>query len=253
MIFVAAGTQDGRELAGYLLNQGYDVTASVISQYGQSLLKAYQGIKINDKPLDESGLTDYLRKNGVKCFVDASHPYAANISSNAMAACKKCEIPYIRFEREVSQLKYDKAYYVADYKSAAKKAGELGENIFLTTGSRTLSIFSKADELVGCRLICRILPEAEVVKGARELGFTPDNIIAMQGPFSRELNRELFVKYNADVVVTKNSGSMGGTDTKFEAARDLELPLVIIDRPKMKYTNIANSFQDILSFVRENV
>ena len=51
MIFVAAGTQDGRELAGYLLKMGYEVVASVVSAYGESLLKQYQGIKINCEPM----------------------------------------------------------------------------------------------------------------------------------------------------------------------------------------------------------
>jgi len=251
MIFVAAGTQDGRELAGYLLEKGYDVVASVVSQYGQALLQSYPGIKINDKPLDEAGLREYLDNNKVECFVDASHPYAANISSNAMAACAKCGVPYIRFERETSPLDYAKAHYVTDYKSAAQKAGELGENIFLTTGSRSLAIFAQSEALKQKRIVCRILPEPEVIKEARELGFTPDNIIAMQGPFSQELNKELFIKYGADVVVTKNSGALGGADTKFAAVKELNLPLVVIDRPKVAYTNVTDSYEGVLEFIEK--
>lgn len=249
MIFVAAGTQDGRELAGYLLEKGYDVVASVVSQYGQALLQTYPGIKINDKPLDEAGLREYLANNKVECFVDASHPYAANISVNAMAACGKSGVPYIRFERKVSPLDYDKAYYVTDYKEAAQRAGELGKSIFLTTGSRSLAVFAQAKALKNKRIVCRILPEPEVIKEARQLGFTPDNIIAMQGPFSKELNKELFVKYEADVVVTKNSGALGGADTKFAAVKELDLPLVVIDRPKVAYTNVTDSYEGVLEFV----
>ncbi|ORT99542.1 Cobalt-precorrin-6x reductase [Anaerovibrio sp. JC8] len=249
MIFVAAGTQDGRELAGYILSRGYEVVASVVSQYGQELLQSYKGIKVNDRPLDEAGFVEYFRENDVKCFVDASHPYAANISTNAMKACEQAGVPYIRYERAMSHLDYDKAYYVNGYEEAAVKAGELGKNVFLTTGSRSLPIFAKSEALGDARIVCRILPESGVVKEARELGFTPDNIIAMQGPFSKELNKELFIKYNADVVVTKNSGSLGGADTKFDAVKELGLPLVIIDRPKIQYSNVTDSFDGVLDFL----
>ena len=250
MIFIAAGTQDGRELAGFILEYGYEVTASVVSEYGEELLNRYKGIKVNNKAMDEAGFVEYFTLNKVECFVDASHPYAANISTNAMKACEKCGVPYIRYERASSQLDYDKAYYVESVEAAAEKAGELGKHVFLTTGSRSLPVFAKAAALKDCDVVCRILPEPEVVREARELGFSPNHIIAMQGPFSKELNKELFIKYNADVVVTKNSGTLGGADTKFAAVKELNLPLVIIDRPKVEYTNVSDSFDVVMEFIK---
>lgn len=250
MIFVAAGTQDGRELAGYLLQQGYEVTASVVSQYGESLLQQYKGLKINSTPLDEAALIDYFQQQGITLCVDASHPYAANVSQNAMSACEKTGIPYIRYERSLSRLDYSKAHYAEDYQQAAKQAAQLGDCIFLTTGSRNLAAFARCPELQEKRLVCRILPETEVLGEARELGFSPGDIVAMQGPFSLQLNKELFLKYGAQVVVTKNSGTTGGTDTKFAAAMELGLPLVIIDRPQLAYTNKAEAFPEVLEFVR---
>ena len=71
MIFVAAGTQDGRELAGFLLEKGQSVTASVVSRYGEELLSRYPGIVINDRPLDEAALAEYCRAHGVAVFVNA--------------------------------------------------------------------------------------------------------------------------------------------------------------------------------------
>ena len=253
MIFVLAGTKDGRELAGYLLQQGYKVTASVISQYGETLLQQYYGMDINCKPLEADDFVVYCESHGVKLFVDASHPYAANVSINAMEACKKANIPYIRYERQQTPLNYDKAFYVENYQQAAAKAAELGEHIFLTTGSRNLATFAKAPEMANKHVICRVLPEPEIVAMAQELGFTPGDIIAMQGPFSLELNKELFKKYQAQVVVTKNSGNTGGTDTKFQAAIELDLPLVIIDRPKVNYSQKAESFQQVLDFVKKEL
>ena len=88
MIFVLAGTQDGRELVRLLLENGYDVAASVVSRYGGELLAHACGQKclINDKPLDEQALQAYMRTQQISLLVDASHPYAANVSRNAMAA-----------------------------------------------------------------------------------------------------------------------------------------------------------------------
>jgi len=71
----------------------------------------------------------------------------------------------------------------------------------------------------------------------------------MQGPFSRELNRSMYEKYHADVIVTKNSGTIGGTDEKFQAAEDLGLPVVVIDRPVLDYPHMAHTFEEIQTFV----
>ena len=252
MIFVAAGTQDGRELVGQLLQAGHRVIASVVSSYGEQLLLRYgtDQLQVNDVPLDETALRTYLKEHAVRCFIDASHPYAVNVSIYAMAACRQLHIPYIRYERQVSAIAYAKLFRVQTYEEAANQAALLGKRIFLTTGSRNLACFMQSPAIAGCSLTIRVLPVPEVLAACTELGFTPANIIAMQGPFSAGLNQELFKKYEADVIVTKNSGTLGGTDTKLEAAMQLELPVVMIDRPKLCYTNITYSFAGVFDFIQ---
>lgn len=251
MIFVAAGTQDGRELAGAILDAGYDVTASVVSQYGKSLLAAYPNMQINDVPLDRAALESYLAGHGVRCFVDASHPYAENVSQNAMDACRTQHVPYIRYERAETPIEYAQLYRVTSYEDAAKVAASLGNKIFLTTGSRRLHIFKQSEALRDKQLTIRVLPDSEVLRECEELGFSPKEIIAMQGPFSEALNVELYRKYGAEVIVTKNSGTVGGTDTKMAAAMTLSLPLVVIDRPAIAYDRLAKDFEGVLTFLKE--
>ena len=82
---------------------------------------------------------------------------------------------------------------------------------------------------------------------------TPKDIIALQGPFTREFNREMFRQYGADVIITKNSGTIGGTDTKFSAADDLGLPVILVDKPAIKYDNLAVDFDTVIKFVASHI
>lgn len=250
-IFLIAGTEDGRKLAALLTQKNFDVTASVVSDYGRKLLESCAGVKINDKPLDRSELEKILRAESFDCLVDASHPYAKNISANAIDATQAAKIFYVRYERAEVNFDYEKIFRVESYEAAALKASRLGKNIYLTTGSRNLKIF--VDLLGDCNLTARILPTAEVLAQCESLGLTPKQIVAMQGPFSVELNVELFRHAAAQVIVTKNSGQIGGADTKLEAAKFLGLPVVMIDRPQISYPNKAETFDDVLKFITENL
>lgn len=252
-IFLIAGTEDGRKLAEFLAGHGHDVTASVVSEYGRKILEQYDKIKINDKKLDAPELEKILGEGNFNILVDASHPYAANVSQNAIDACHGAQIFYVRYERAEIKTSYEKIHRVESYEEAAVKSAELGKNIFLTTGSRNLKIFLQSDALKNCNITARILPTAEVIAECEKIGLTPKQIIAVQGPFSTALNVELFRHANAEVVVTKNSGQIGGADTKIAAAEILNLPVVMIDRPKIFYPNVAATFEEVLNFVQFSI
>lgn len=248
-IFLTAGTEDGRKLAEFLTRHGHNVTVSVVSEYGKKILQQYNDIEINDKSLNAAELTENLRGK-FDMLVDATHPYAVNVSQNAIDACKSAEIPYIRFERPEVEVNAENIFRVDGYESAAIKAAELGKNIFITTGSRNLKKFIESPALKNCNLTVRILPTAEVLKECESYGLTPKQIIAMQGPFTTELNAETFKHCRADVIITKNSGKVGGADTKLAAAKILNLPVVMINRPKIFYPNIAKTFDEVLNFIQ---
>ena len=249
-IFLIAGTEDGRKLAAFLADKNFDVTASVVSDYGRKLLETCAGVKINDKPLDCDELEKILRAERFSCLVDASHPYAQNISANAINATKFAQILYVRYERAEVAFDYEKIFHVDSYEAAAVKASEFGKNIYLTTGSRNLKVF--VERLKDCNLTVRLLPTAAVLMQCEELGLTPKQIVAMQGPFTTALNVELFRHASAEVIVTKNSGQIGGADTKLEAAKFLGLPVVMIDRPKISYPNKAETFDDVLRLITDS-
>lgn len=259
-VFVFAGTADGRALVAALLERGVPVTASVVSRYGAELLEAAQtkghDLVINDEPLDETAFVAYAKAHAIRAIVDASHPYAVNVSQNAMAAAQALGLPYVRYERDLTELTKSglpakDLHIVHSYEEAAETAAALGDVVFLTTGSRNLKAFAEASALKqpGKTIIARVLPTPDVIAQCIHLGIAPGEIVALQGPFSTALNRELFLRYHADVVVTKNSGSVGGTDTKLAAAAELGLPVVVIDRPKLAYPQMARTFEEIEAFL----
>ena len=245
-IFIAAGTRDGRELAFFLLEKNFDVVISVTSEYGRKILQENlpADVEINSRPLPPDELEKFLLDRDIKIFVDASHPFAENISTHAIDICKKNSINYIRYERPA--VYSENVIHVADYFSAAVEAKKF-TNIFLTTGSKTLQIF--VDELKDRNIIARVLPTPDVIQKCLDLGLQPKNIVAMQGKFTKDLNRALFENYSADVVITKESGEIGGVDTKIDAANELGIPVIMIDRPKIDYPTIASSFDEVLKII----
>jgi precorrin-6A/cobalt-precorrin-6A reductase len=98
MILVLAGTKDGREIAERLKLKGFEVIASTVTDYGASLFS--EGIKVHKGALDELSLIDFIYKNYIDVVVDATHPFAKDVSINAINACNKTGIKYIRYERE---------------------------------------------------------------------------------------------------------------------------------------------------------
>lgn len=250
MIFVASGTQDGRGLVDFLLKQNYKIMASVVTDYGKVLLPKHDNLIINDHKLDEEAMQECLKEHQITAFVDATHPYAVNVSNTAMKVCANLDIPYIRYEREVTPLpEYAKLHVVKTYEEAASLAMQLGENIFLTTGSNRLALFADEAKKAQKHIIARVLPAIASLEICQNAGVLPRDIVAIQGPFSEELNMALYEKYKSDVVVMKNSGTLGGTETKLTAGIKLGLDIVIIDRPRIEYTNITHDYNSVGLFV----
>ncbi|MHB1420522.1 MAG: precorrin-6A reductase [Bacillota bacterium] len=230
MFLVLAGTSEGREIASILAINGYEV----LSVTG------------------ESGFCKIIENNTFQLVIDTSRPFPESISSLAKDFCRRQNIPYIRFVREEVELPENPMLFpVYTFEQAAEKATEFGTTIFMTTGSYNLELFLRHPKLSGKRVVVRILPDHKVIAKVQALGVAPRDIVAMQGPFSKEMNRITFKMYNASVIVTKDSGRAGGIDTKIAAALDLKIPVVIVKRPKLleKDGDIVHSYEQVLEKV----
>jgi precorrin-6A/cobalt-precorrin-6A reductase len=255
VIWVLAGTKDGRELAAALANVlNEPVLVSVVSEYGKQLAEL-PNVKVIVGKLDGLAMTKVIDEYGITLLVDASHPYAVQVTAAAEQVCLNLAIVYLRYERPPVPLPdYEKLVVVPTVAVAAQVAAGLGQVVFLTTGSRSLVAFAQAPALANHRLIARVLPDIAVLTECFALGFTPQNIVALQGPFSHKLNVALFADYGADVIVMKNSGTIGGSDSKLSAAIELKLAVVVIDRPVASKISPSLAFSDpqiLLKYIEE--
>lgn len=252
MIFFMAGTSDARELALTLRQHGYPLVASVVTDSAAKSLQEV-GLKVRTGRLNLIAMTETLINLGAAVFVDASHPFAEEAHRTAMAAAENCRIPYIRFEREAREYGDQPGVTLVDtYEQAAEIAVQKKGSIMLTTGSKTLQVFAR--RLNGdpeIRLVARMLPREDNMEKCEQLGLEQKNIVAMQGPFSRELNEALYKHYGTTLMITKESGQVGAVDEKAQAALDMGIEVVIIGRPKIAYGDSFSTFAGVLEEVKQ--
>ncbi|MEJ8555285.1 cobalt-precorrin-6A reductase [Tepidibacter sp. Z1-5] len=233
MILVLGGTSDSLKICDLLNKMGKSYILSVATEYGREISKKYCKY-INVARLDKYGMIKFIKQNNIETIVDATHPYALEVSQNAMDASYENNIKYIRYERSSSNiLEHESIIKVNNIKEACNVANKIGENIFLSTGSKNLGEFVK--NLKNKNIIARVLPTSEVLKSCEDLGLKAHNIVAMKGPFSYDINKSLYKFYNCDLVITKESGIAGGFEEKLRASIDSNIKTIVILRPTLDY------------------
>ncbi|MBE6908502.1 MAG: precorrin-6A reductase [Ruminococcaceae bacterium] len=226
-IVVFGGTTEGRELSHLLAARGAAVTVCVATEYGAEEQGNCTGVTVltGRKTRDEMAA---LLSGAAGC-VDATHPYAVEASANIRDACEAARVPYLRLLRAAGDGAEANRIVVADAREAAAYLAGTTGNILLTTGSKELGAFAALD--VG-RLYPRVLPSREGIAACEAAGIAHRNIIAMQGPFSRELNEALIRQLQIRYVVTKDGGTAGGYPEKARAAAACGAELIVLRRPK---------------------
>ncbi len=193
---------------------------------------------MNDSPyadvrmgrLTEPEMEKLIRDEAETVF-DATHPYAAVVSENIRKACVAAGREYVRVLRGNADT--DENGAVIPFESAADCAAALREtegNILLTTGSKELHIYA-SDPCVRDRLFVRVLPSEESIRLCSEAGIAGRQVIAMQGPFSKEMDLAVIRQFDIRLMVTKASGRTGGFEEKIEAAIEAGIPVYLIGRP----------------------
>jgi precorrin-6A/cobalt-precorrin-6A reductase len=250
LVWVLAGTTEGREVIALLKKKGYRVVATTTTDYGESLAReAGADVSLRGR-LSLQEMVALIRERGVTHVVDATHPFAQEASMNAMEACRRTGIPYLRLERGEVRADSPLVHRCRSFHEAAEKAVGLGSRVFCALGSSNLEVFVRAAN-GRSRVIARVLPTVEALEKCRSLGLEPRDIVAIQGGGSLELNKALLKECGADVLVTKESGSVGAVDSKVKAALSLGLPVVLISRPEMGYPEAVEEYDEVVRWLRK--
>lgn len=235
-ICIFAGTTEGRRLAEFLSVQPVSVTACVATEYGETLLPDAENLRVLAGRMPIGDIKEMLEKTPFDLVIDATHPYAASITESISSACLATGTEYLRLLREASCLKGvlgGGIVYVDDAEQAVGFLNTVEGNIFLTTGSKEISKYSKLNGF-GERVYARVLPAEASLKACLDAGLGPSHIIAMQGPFSEEMNAAMLKAVSALWLVTKDGGAAGGFGAKISAAEKAGVRTVVIGRPPQR-------------------
>lgn len=233
-IMIFAGTVDGRDLANQLVDAGLEVYVSVATEYGASLYEACANLHVSAKRRSLEEMVSYIEEVAPKVIVDVTHPYAVHVTKNIKEACEQTQVPYLRLLRKEGEGINDKdsqLIYVESVEDAASYLEDTKGNIFVTTGSKELHKFTKLTDFQE-RVYARVLSLPSVVEDCSKLGIQGKHLMCMQGPFSYEMNVAMLNSVNASYLVTKDSGSQGGIEEKYQAAFDMGVKVIVIGRPK---------------------
>ncbi|MBQ2801360.1 MAG: precorrin-6A reductase [Lachnospiraceae bacterium] len=248
-ILIFAGTTEGRKLSECLAASGISHTICVATEYGEVVLKEHPLRKVHCGRMHTEEIKEFIEKGSFDAVVDATHPYADVITENIKTAMEGMDIPYLRLKRELDEQHTDgNVRYFLTNEACAKVLEEMEGNILLTTGSKELSKYC-VSENVKSRLYVRVLPGIESLSICMKQGIKGKQIIAMQGPFTTEMNEAMIHQYAISCLVTKQSGMSGGYSEKKEAARRAGIPVFVIGRPKEEagysFKEICNKLEKI--------
>ena len=227
-ILLFAGTTEGRELAAFLVRRQIPFTACVATPAGAGALPESPFCRVRTGRLDAGEMEELMRAEGTGIAVDATHPYAALVSENIRAACRAAGCEYVRLRRAAAPGAGHAA--VEDISAAVQFLAGTEGNILAAAGSSALEALTA---LPGWkeRVWVRLLPVPEALEAASSLGYSPDHLILMQGPFGEELNTAMLRQVDAAWMLTKESGRAGGFPEKERAAAAAGARLVVIGRP----------------------
>ncbi|MFE5093355.1 cobalt-precorrin-6A reductase [Streptomyces sp. NPDC056638] len=226
-ILILGGTTEARQLAAELTGPGGDATVRITTSLAGRVTRPRMpagGVRIGGFG-GAPGLADWLRTHSVDTVVDATHPFAGGISANAAAAAHATGTALFALRRPGwTAGPGDRWHPADDLAHAAAQLSALGRRIFLTTGRLGLAAFATAPGADTLHFLVRSVepPEPPLPRDT--------DVLLDRGPYTVEGETVLLRDRAIDVLVTKDSGGPA-TAAKLTAARNLDLPVVVVRRP----------------------
>lgn len=259
MIYIFGGTTEGRRLVEVFERNKIPAKYFVATEYGEDILGKTEWVQVEQGRKNKDEMMEMLSREEVEMVLDATHPFATVVSQNIKESCKICDVKYLRIRRESQKpdrthrqadnetgegvgQKKEKILYFQEIAKIVEYLNARPGNILLTTGSKQIRAF---DALERERLYARVLPDLDSIHACVEAGIKKGQILAMQGPFSKELNASLLRNYRCDYLVTKESGSVGGFLEKIEGAMLADATVLVLGRPSVEEGMTVEEFLNV--------
>ncbi|QKT07361.1 cobalt-precorrin-6A reductase [Gordonia sp. X0973] len=242
-VLILGGTGEAREVAQRLVADRVPVISSLAGRVANPRLPVGEVRSGGFGGVD--GLVTWLREHRPSAVVDATHPFAQQISRHATTACGEAEIPLLRLLRPAwTPVDGDRWVVVPDIAAAARAVAESdARRVMLTTGRQDVGAFAAID---GKEFLIRVVdPPSGPLPPHRE-------ILRSRGPYGLDEERALLVDHDIDLLVTKNSGG-GLVEAKLVAARELGLPVIVVDRPAESCETVVSTVDEAVAWIKRGV
>lgn len=247
-VWLIGGTSDSATIARMLAAETGSLVVTVATETAQALYSPTTEVVIGC--MNQVAMQSFCLQHQIIAVVDASHPYAVEVSSQAIAVSTQLNIPYLRYERsnyQVSPVSNNAAVIELNSFEQLLAGDYLSQQrVLLTVGCKALPQFKSWQSRA--TLFARVLPKVASLKTALESGFTSDRIVAIRPPLSIAIETALWRQWNISLVVTKASGTAGGEDIKRQVAANLGISLIIVARPKIAYPQQTSILPEVLTF-----
>ncbi|MCF4965751.1 cobalt-precorrin-6A reductase [Nostoc sp. CMAA1605] len=192
-----------------------------------------------------AGLADYLRQMQIDLLIDATHPFANQISWNAATAANQINIPRLMLTRPAwEKVAGDRWLEVDNHQAAAQILAKQAKRVFLTVGRQELAAFAHLQHI--WFLMRMIDPPSDGTF------IPPGEILCDRGPFTLEDERKILTQYKIDTIVSKNSGGKA-TYPKIIAAREQGIPVVIVNRPPIPPGEQVAKVEDAITWLLQKI
>lgn len=247
-IWLIGGTGDSAAIAKATL-QSYPslrVVITVTTPSAEGLYPQAPQLQVEVGAMSSARMQEFCQARAIEIIIDASHPYAVEVSQGAIATAAALGLPYLRYERPTFSPTSPGVIILDSFSSLFTGNYLQGQRVLLTTGYKTLPLFQDWHDRA--TLFARILPATTSLEAALAAGFSSDRLIALRPPLSLALETALWQQWQISLVVTKASGKVGGEDIKHQAAATLGIPLIVIDRPLVNYPRSTSDLGEVLEF-----
>ena len=248
-ILLLGGTKDSINIIQHIKkNYEYYILTTTTTEYGAKLANEGGSDDTIARPLPKEELIETIKDYNIDILIDATHPFAEHITKTSVSIANELKIPFIRFERPTTDLKNidtSNIHYVNSFDDAGKLIDNKFKkgNVLHFAGANTMKEIVKYVSVD--RFYPRILKVEKSIQKCREININPDHIIPMTGAATKQENIDLIEKYDASVMITKESGEIGGVIEKIQAANEKNISIIMIKRPKIEILNKKDIVNDL--------